>query len=104
MLKKLQVIISLEKYGLILHFNFLQKNIYVVKNRKSELIISELSLHKYFLKKYKIKINLSKCKIRTQFVIFSAFLKKVTMTKSNANFLTPKANGQDYYLNDLSMY
>ena len=31
------LIMSLEKFGLIRHSNFLQKNIYVVKNTSSEL-------------------------------------------------------------------
>ena len=53
------LIMSLEKFGLILYFNFLQK--------------------KYL--GCQIKPNFSKDIIRPPLVIFSAFLKKITTTK-----------------------
>ena len=37
-------------------------------------------------------------RIRPPLVIFSAFLKKITMTRSSANFLSPEPNGQGYVL------
>ena len=47
---------------------------------------------------YKIKPSFSKYKIRPPLAIFSAFLKKITTTKSSANFLSPEPNGQGFNL------
>ena len=46
--------------------------------------------------KCKIKGNFSKYKIRPPMLIFSAFLKKITTTKSSANFLNPEPIGQGF--------
>ena len=50
------LILSLEKFGLILYFNFLQKNIYVVKNTNSEMINSELVIFTALIFLQKVKV------------------------------------------------
>ena len=71
------------------------------KLRTTLILYFNFLLHKYFCKKskYKIKPNFSKDKIRPPLAIFSAFLKKITMTKSS-HFLSP--NGQGYQVRHLS--
>ena len=75
----------------------LAKNIYVVKNTSSELT-QFCTLTFYYINifckklKYKIKPNFSKDIIRPPLAIFSAFLKKITTTKSS-HFLSPNGQG-----------
>jgi hypothetical protein len=56
-------------------------------------------LYKIFFAKieYGIKANFAQDRIRPPLVIFSAFLEKITMTGSSANFLSPDSNGQGFY-------
>ena len=35
--------------------------------------------------------------------IFDAFQKKITMTKSSANFVSPEPDGHDFYLENLHL-
>ena len=91
---------SFEKFGLILYFNFLQKYLCSKKYKIKLFLNLCFSLHKYFCKKleYKIKPIFSKDRIKPPLVVFSAFLKKITTTKSTANFLSPDSNGQGSYV------
>ena len=75
------------------------KNIHIVNNTKSELIISELFLSVFyyiniFCKKleYEIKPNFSKDRIRPPLVFFSAFFKEIT-TNGSSHFLSPNGQG-----------
>ena len=79
------LILSLEKFDLILYFNFLQKFLCskTLKYR-IKLILNQLE--------YEIKPNFSKDRIRPPVVFFSAFLKKITPTRSS-HFLSPTGQG-----------
>ena len=66
----------------------------------SRLSFFWFSLYKYFLQ----NANFFKYKIRPPLVIFSAFLKKNTMTNSSANFLSPEPNGQGLYFSELKYH
>ena len=60
---------SLEKFGFILYFNFLQKIFRQLKVELQNQVNSEP--------------NFSKDRIRQSFVLFSAFFRTITATKSN---------------------
>ena len=78
---------------LILSLYFFQKCKLGFRNTQEKLEKFCFSLH-IFCKKLEYKIKPSKDGIRSPLVVFSAFLKKITTTKSSANFLSPDSNGQ----------